>query len=221
MPVVIPVHTAIRAELKDSVKQAVSLNGRLEVLIADRPRQPSGNFHGKVDFSQPPWYAPVANAVLDLHALSRKLEKDIRTDLGLPVRYRGGSGANTRLALESAARLCEGTDDFMVRLSLRELGRWSRRALMILTEIRATDIHEEREVPRRLPRQPGEAERPCPWCRNRTLRLFPFRGEVRCVTPSCHDEEGRKPCARLEYSGHVGDFILLWQDNISGLPAAA
>jgi hypothetical protein len=218
---VIPVHVAIRTRLKESVNNTLALSKRLEGLIADKPRYPSGRFHGKVDHSPPPWYAPAANSFMDLHALSRKLERDFRGELDFPRRARGGSDANTRKALEALCRLAEGADDFMVRLGTRELDKWSRRALIILTELRAAEDYEEVEIPKRLPRQQGEAERPCPWCKNRTLRLFPFRGEVRCVNPGCHDEEGRKPYAHLKYSEHAKEMILLWQDNIPGLPEAA
>jgi hypothetical protein len=68
MPAVIPVHTALRSRLKDSVNHALALNVRLEKMIAVKSRTPDGGFHGKIDFSQPPWSAGAANAMMDLHA---------------------------------------------------------------------------------------------------------------------------------------------------------
>jgi hypothetical protein len=209
MPAVIPVHAAIRSDLRDSARHAVTLDARLESLIACKPWKPSGNFHGKIDFSQPPWYAPVAHCHLDLHALSRKLERELQGELGLPARSRGGSTPNTRKALDSVCRLAESADDFIVKLSIRELERWSRRASVAL---------EITEIPKRLPRQPGKPEAPCPWCENHTLRIKPLEGEIYCVNPQCRDENGDKPKASMVYSDIIGDFTILWQDNVVGLP---
>lgn len=210
MPAEIPVHTAIRVDLKDSVQHAVKLDVRLEALIPCRPWRPSGNFHGKIDFSQPPWYAPIANSHLDLHAISRKLERELRIELGLPQRHRGGSGVNTRKALEAACRLAESADDFIVRLSTKELEKWSRRASIAL---------EDTEIPRRLPRAPGMPEPKCPFCENHTLRSKPLDGEIYCVNPKCKDENGKKPKAVMEYSKIAADWVMVWQDGISGVPA--
>jgi hypothetical protein len=209
MPAVIPVHVAIRETLKDSVGHAITLDSRLELLIAERPSRPSGNFHGKIDFSSPPWHAPVAHCHFDLHALSRKLERDLRSELNLPRRYRGGSSSNTPKALHAVNRLAQGADDFIVRLSTKELEKWSRRASIAL---------ELTEAPKKLPRLPKEPERPCPWCKNRTLRILPLKGEIYCVNPACKDEEGRKPKASLEYSSIANDLVLIWQDNLIGTP---
>lgn len=191
------------------MKHAIILDGKLEVLITCRPSRPSGNFHGKIDFSSPPWHAPVAHCHLDLHALSRKLERDLRSELNLPGRYRGGSSSNTRKALHAVHRLAQGADDFIVKLSIKELEKWSRRASIAL---------EVTEAPKKLPRLPKEPERPCPWCKNRTLRILPLKGEIYCVNPACKDEEGRKPRASLEYSSIANDLVLVWQDNLIGTP---
>src|SRR5216684_1843952 len=99
MPAVIPVHIALRAKLKDSVNHALTLNDRLEAVIAVTSSDASGGFHGKIDFSRPPWCAAVANAIMDLHAQSRDAEACLRISLKLPKRERGGSGNNTRIAL--------------------------------------------------------------------------------------------------------------------------
>jgi len=209
MPATIPVHVAIRESLKDSVQHAITLDVRLESLIAERPSRPSGNFHGKIDFSSPPWHAPVAHCHFDLHALSRKLERDLRAELNLPRRYRGGSSSNTPKALHAVHRLAQGADDFIVRLSTRELEKWSRRASIAL---------EITEAPKKLPRLPKEPERPCPWCEHKTLRMHPLKGEVHCVNTACRDEEGNRPKASLEYSPVVGDLVLVWQNKAVGLP---
>ncbi len=203
MPTVIPHEIAIRERLKDTVSHALGLNEKLESVIAIKSKQPSGVFHGKIDHSQPPWAASVANCVLDLHAASREMEEWLRVSLHLPQRHRGGSSVNTRKALEAVVRLSQGADDHSVDRYIRELNGWCRRALIALGHT---------EPPRRIPRLPGEAEPACPWCHNHTLRMFPVAGLIKCVTPKCNDEEGRKPEARMEYSSHVGDFVLVWQD---------
>lgn len=209
MPATIPVHTAIREALKESVQHAISLDVRLEALIAERPSRPSGNFHGKIDHSQPPWHAPVAHCHFDLHALSRKLERELRSELNLPRRYRGGSSSNTPKALHAVNRLAQGADDFIVRLSTKELEKWSRRASIAL---------ELTEAPKKLPRLPGKSEPKCPFCENHTLRSKALVGEIYCINPQCKDDEGRKPKAQMEYSKVTGNWEVVWQDNIVGLP---
>jgi hypothetical protein len=209
MPATIPPHAALRTRLKDSAKDAVSLDTRLELLIASRPWRPSGNFHGKIDFSQPPWYAPVAHSHLDLHALSRKLEKEFRGELGLPCRVRGGSTGNTRKALEALCKLAESVDDFLVRAGMKELDKWSRRASVAL---------EETETPKRLPRSPGHPEPKCPFCEHHTLRAKPLSGEIYCIDMTCRDDNNQRPKAHMEYSGIANDWVMVWQDGIPGVP---
>jgi len=162
-----------------------------------------------VDFSQPPWHAPVANAYLDFHALSRKIERDLRFELGLPARYRGCSDANTKIALEAVVSLCEKADDFAVRVNTRELERWSRNASIALGMT---------EIPRRLPRSPGGTEPRCPFCKRRTLRSRALTGEVLCIDTTCKDGDGNRPRARMEYSSYADNMVLIWQDNVVGLP---
>lgn len=212
MPAVIPLHAALRTRLRESVSHALSLNERLESVIAVKSRVNSGAFHGKVDHSQPPWSAAVANAVLDLHAMSRDAEGRLRASLSLPYRLRGGSSDNTGKALESLLRLSEGAGDAFVRENIRWLDGWCRKASIALNEA---------EVPRRLPRMEGQGEPSCPFCECRTLRMLPLHGLIRCVNPECRDDKDRKPNARLEYSDHAGEIVLRWQDDIIGLPVAA
>jgi hypothetical protein len=210
MPQVVPVHVALRSALKESVQQAIILDERLEALIAVRSRQPSERFHGKVDHSQPPWNAQVANVILDLHAKAREMEAWLRASQGLPYRPRGGSGQNTRKALENISRLAEAAQDGTVRDHTRDLEKWIRNARVAL---------DETEMPKRLPRSPGLPEPKCPWCENHTLRMLPLKGQIFCIKPDCKDEQERKPKAQMEYSAHVGDWVICWQDNLLGVPA--
>ena len=203
-------HTALRNDLRDSIQQAVILSDRLEQLIAVRSQRPSERYHGKVDHSQPPWNAQVANVVLDLHAAAREMEAWLRMSQGLPYRLRGGSEGNTKKALENVSRLSEAALDSTVRDHIRLLEKWIRNARVAL---------DETETPKRLPRRPGEPEAKCPWCENHTLRMLPLKGKIFCIKPDCKDDEGRKPSAQMEYSAHVGDMIIVWMDGLAGVPA--
>jgi hypothetical protein len=196
---------AIRKRLADSAAHALELNARLEELIAVKPRQSSGNFHGKVDHSQPPWCAPVAYAITDLHALIRRMERELRAELGLSPRPRGGSGGNTRKACEAVLRLAESADDFTIRVFTRELDKWWRNAKIAIDEI---------EIPKRIPRSPGKPEPPCPFCENHTLRVKILQNEIYCVNPECKDEAGNKRKAYMDYSSIVGDWVVRWDDGI-------
>jgi hypothetical protein len=211
MPAPIPPEIALRDNLRDTVAYALGLNLQLEAVIAVKRKQPSGVFHGKIDHSQPPWAASAANAIMDLHAISRDLEYNLRYTSGLPSRRRGGSSANTAKALEAVCRIAENLPDDRVRDTSLELKRWAGRAKIALGVT---------EPPARIPRPPGGKEPICPWCENHTLRMLPAHGIIKCVTPGCADEEGRKPSAKLEYSSHVGDFVLLWMDGLTGVPTA-
>lgn len=211
MPPVIPDHRALRDALRESVVSSLRTNAVLESVIHVKVRQP-GTFHGKVDHSQPPWQASVANVVMDLHALSREMEAWLRLSQGLPRRDRGGSSENTRRALENVIRLSEVAEDGTVRGHTRELNSWERRADTVLGN---------REMPRKLPRQPGEPERVCPFCSKHTLRILPFQlnptGEhVKCTNVTCFDDQGIRPFARLEF--FQGEWVLRWQDGIIGIP---
>lgn len=203
MPAVIPVHVAIRVRLKDTAKDVLSYNERLEAVIAVKTAQPSGVFHGKIDHSQPPWNAAAADAIMDLHAWSRATERVMKRNLGFSERRRGNSSVNTTKALESITRLAEGSDDGSVRDVTGWLERWCRRASQVLGEA---------EAAKRLPRMEGQRAMDCPFCRQDTLRQLALAGTIFCIDVSCKDEEGRRPKARLEY--FQGDFILRWQDGV-------
>jgi len=210
MPATIPAHQAVRARLRDAAGHAAELSRKLEDIVAVKSRQPSGNFHGKIDHSQPPWHAPAAHAIMDLHALTRQMEAELRSELGFPSRPRGGSDQNTQAALDAVLRLAESADDWLARLYARELGRWSRKASVALGET---------EIPKRLPRIPGASEPKCPFCENHTLRSLPLAGDIFCINPVCTDENKKRPRARMEYSKDAGDWVMVWQDGIAGVPA--
>lgn len=208
MPKAIPADVALRERLKGAVTESLSLNDRLEAVIAVKSRIPGG-FHGKIDFSQPPWNAQAAHVVLDLHAWARDAERMVRYRLSLPARDRGGSAGNTKRALQRLCGHSEVLDDGLVTDHVRWLDGWGRRALTVLGE---------REPVRRLPRVPGEPSWLCPWCGRDSLRQLPAQALIWCVSPSCRDEEGRRPKGRLEPFG--GELVLRWMDGVISGAAA-
>ena len=129
---------------------------------------PGSGFHGKIDFSQPPWCASVAHAIMDLHAQSRDAEACLRIALRLPKRQRAGSSHNTRVALESVVRLSTARGDDSVKGNAPVARRVEQ---------------ESQHRPGMRPRPPegspgveGVPEPPCPFCKNRTLRMLPSKG---------------------------------------------
>lgn len=209
---------AIRATFSELIAEAADLSGRLEVLVGVKTRQP-GAFHGKVDHSQPPWNAPVAYAITDLHSLARFLEKDIRRKQGLPQRVRGDSDENTQNALKAVRRLAEGADDGLVGEYIREMSRWLRNARLAALGAGDDGPDLDRvEAPKRLPRTPGKPEPACPWCHNHTLRVKILENEIWCISPACPPEidgvKQRKQKARMDYSKIVGDWVIRWDDGV-------
>lgn len=197
----------IRKEYRVLCENAILLYVRLG-LVTSVKDSGAGRRTGKLDHSQPPWAAPAALAMLDLHAWTRRQEAEWKRKAGLPARIRGGSAGNTKIALRSLCDLSNSMDDGSVLGSLRELSRWTRRARIVLGEL---------ELPRRLPRSAGNREPACPFCHMRTLRMWALRGIVRCISPECRDSEGRRPVARMEWSGFTGQLELIWQDGGAGL----
>jgi hypothetical protein len=204
MPATIPEHVLLRSELRDVVATSLGLNEVLERIITIKSWRPAGgDFHGKVSHSPPPWNSSAANVILDLHSWSRSAEAALRREAGLPARWRGGSSGNTRCALDSVVRLAEGASDVPVRACKTWLGGWSRKAEVVLGTA---------EAAKRLPRELGQSEPGCPWCKRKTLRQLALEGQIFCVDPSCRDEDGNRPKARLEY--FRGELTLLWQDGV-------
>jgi hypothetical protein len=207
MPRIVSKHVALRNTLREVVKETIEFDECLEEIIAIKSKGSSEIFHGKVDHSQPPWNAPAAGLILELHAWARAAERAWRLTAGLPVRPRGGSRDNTRRALEALTELSEPLDDEMVHEGKGWLTGWCKRASTVLGET---------ESARRLPRIAGEKESRCPWCKRDTLRQMALAGVIFCIDPKCTDEDGRSPRAQLEY--FRGEWCLRWQDDILGTP---
>lgn len=205
---------SLRDQLQEIVRNSITLNERLErVLPTPLHTLPGEVRHGKVSAAPIPWYSRAAYLILDLHAQAREMESVLRLIAGQPVRDRGGSNINTYKALESVVALSWAVDDGKVQECKTWLEGWEGKARIALGEA---------DEPRRLPRHPGQPDPSCPYCSQRTLRFWALERLVRCINPSCYiDEEHKKRAiARMEFSGIVGDFVLVWSDNSVGLGAA-
>lgn len=201
-----------RTQLRKLTVLAAGLSVQLESIILHKPSSEGKASFSRISHSQPPWNAAAANAILQLSQLSRSTEAQFRALAGQKTRARGSSDKNTILALQSIAGFTEAVGDYAISRALRDLDTWVRRARTVLGEL---------ELPQRLPRLPGEPEPACPFCKRKSLRMFPLRGYITCVLPLslCHDGQWRKPRAQLEYSGFTKQFELIWQDNVVGFPA--
>lgn len=205
-----PVRSTVRERLSAAVTGAVDLTHRLELIIATPTSQLVGRGRaGRIDHSQPPWNAPVAHLILELHALARYLESDLRSLAGMGWLARGGDDANTVFALRALLNLSEAVQEGHLFEPAHQLNGWCSRALVVLGE---------RDLPQRLPRNVGQAEARCPYCGHHTLRFWSSRGEVRCVNPSCLDGDDRRPVARMDYSPVIQGWVLAWRDGTVGLP---
>jgi hypothetical protein len=182
---------------------------RLETLILTPSPDHNGPSSRQAPGSKPPWNTAAAVLVLDFSREVRAAELRLRLAISLPLRERGTSDKNTMLALDMILSLAEAAGDNRAAEEAMWLERWDARARRALGE--ASQLT-------RLPRQPGEPERPCPFCRCFTLRYLPLHGVVKCVNPGCRDEEGRRPSAQIEYSSFTGQLELVWMDGIDGLP---
>lgn len=201
----------LRVRLRELVAEATTVNTQLEQVIAlSTPMRSDGRKRGRIDHSQPPWNAPVAHLITDLHAEARDMEATLRRGLAIPDKRRGPSSANTAAALEAVANLAESSRQPLVAECVSYLHRWVGRAQVVLGE---------RDQPQRLPRSPGLPEPRCPYCERMTLRHLASRGEVRCINPECKTEQGRRPTARMEWSVVAMEWVLAWNDGYVGIPA--
>lgn len=193
----------------DLTREAWCLRGELELLIVHPERRVEGRtIH--VPGPRIPWHTRAANGIMDLAVLSRELEHDLEQQLGIGSgRKRGPSDGNTRLALEHIPRLLSGIRDHSVTAwATSLLDRWIVRAKIALGEVEPLE---------RLPRHEGMSEPSCPWCHAHTLRFQRGAGVVRCVNPSCRDENGSRPRALIEVGSLSGEPMLVWQTGETGI----
>lgn len=202
------VEVSCHDRLRTAIVQAVSHQAQLELALAAWPAR-----GGTGVFIPPgpkqPWNSAAANLIFALRCEARRTEIALRRAAGLPVRRRGGSDRNTISALRSALAAAAAAETDRVADAAQWLERWNGQAARVLGAASAVI---------RLPRQPGESERSCPFCACFTLRYWPLHGIVRCINPVCRDDDGRRPSAQIEYSRFTAQIELVWQDGVVGLP---
>jgi hypothetical protein len=207
-----PSASSVYTRIADAVTTLIVLIERLEAEVPEKAAHPYGSGgltprggHGPLSS----WNTQAAMLVLEMHAGLRELEQDLKYQVSGHIRTRGGSDANTSLALEGLPGLVAGLDYAGAMIVTRKLEGWAFRARLILGDI---------EPFSRLPRLPGEKAPACPYCKTPdSLRYRPFSGQVRCIKPSCRDTNGEPPAGRLEVGAYSGEASLAWADGMTGV----
>ena len=168
-------------------------------LIAE-PDTDATTVHGKPG-SRPPWNAPVAAAILDVHAGVRHLEAGLHAEVtGRPRRPRGGSDGNTLAAIRAISDLAVSAS----RDSIRHTERLLIRMVTAIRQLPAVDLDE------RWQRVHGAA---CPYCELPMLRLGERSGRVACLRyGSCYDRNGDHPVGFISRSVS-GEAFIAWADG--------
>jgi hypothetical protein len=150
--------------------------------------------------SCPPWNQAAANAWLDIHAAVRDLEREMRCEVTGSASCRGGSDANTTVALDAIGSMGGAVSQESADLAARVLSRLADAVLMLP----AVDLEE----------RPQRVRAPCPYCGRLMLRLLPRKGAVTCVAfGSCADADGRHPQGRIGRSLD-GSAVIEWADGL-------
>jgi hypothetical protein len=150
--------------------------------------------------STPPWNQAAANAVFDIHAAVRAVELDLRYEVTGTGEARGGSDANTVLALDAIAAFETAVTAVSASVAAGVLARLADAVLMLP----AVDLEE----------RPQRVRAPCPYCGRLMLRLLPRKGAVTCVAfGSCADSDGRHPVGRIGRSLD-GSAVIEWADGL-------
>jgi hypothetical protein len=183
------------AALSDAITTA-------EALITEPDTTPAGAIGGAAG-SAPPWNTAAANALLDAHQLTRRLEASLRHAVtghcGSP---RGGSDANTAAAIAAITRLAEAVSDDSAALAARLMDR----ATAAVDRLPAVDTAD---VWRRVV---GSC---CPYCGLGMLRVQARSGVVTCLRyGACSDSDGKHPVGHLGISQLTGDPLIRWNDGL-------
>jgi hypothetical protein len=151
--------------------------------------------------SRPPWNAAAAHALLDAHEGARRLEATLRYAVtGRPGRRRGGSTANTYLALDAVASLGHGVPEEDAHRAARYVDRLARP----IDQLPPVDLLEPCQ------KVSGVA---CRYCGTQMLRLFPRSGRVTCLRyGACWDANGQHPEGLLSQSVN-GEAMIAWADG--------
>ena len=141
-----------------------------------------------------------------IHTGARDLETEMRYRVTKTIRGRGGSDANTRLALRAVGGLVYAVPGPVADDAARRVAQWAENIRTV------GDIDQaHRWTP--LPQAPGCDPPPCPYCDLFSLRMSRTAYLVRCINSACVDDRDRRPVARMMAGGLTGDAYLAFGDG--------
>lgn len=154
--------------------------------------------------SPAPWH-PAAPTLFLIDEGVRRLEASLRQEVSghLGMR-RGGSYANTRLALRAVVNLSYGVPPDSARKAAKIISGWIRTARQEIAE-------DDR--PRPVPRAAGADPIACPYCDTYALRVVPRDARIWCINGECKDHDGERPQGVLDYDDGVGEGMIVWTDG--------
>jgi len=205
----------VSGELAQACEELGSWLAIAETLTALPDIEPGGRRAGKPG-SRPPGNQAALGVIMDAHAGVRALEAEFRFEVTGTRRPRGGSGANTEVALSALPDLADAVPvqheaGRPCRCAhceaLRQVGRWA----LAVRQLPAVD-----DAPRWVKLRAGPDGLPprCPFCETFSLRLAVESGEIWCWFPGCEDGDGNQPKARVEISRIGGIPVLAWSSGL-------
>lgn len=154
-------------------------------------------------FSRPPWNSEVACALFDTHAMIRDIESEMRQEVSGTVARRSHRSGNTGPVLAAITAMEVAVTRPTLRRAQRELGK-------VALRIRQLPAVDEALRWERLRNAPDEMPPACPYCECYSLKVAIVAGLVACFNPSCADDDGERPTARLDISRLDGSPVLAW-----------
>lgn len=197
---------SIHARLHTSTDTAWHLYCALELAVPHRLTvvdNAGGGGKQKRSASSIPWNSVAAGLTLEFHNKVRGLESSLNEQVTGYTKRRGSSHANTRYAVDAIGKLCDASDENTVVGVLGFFDGWSRRADAYFTPEHGLY---------RLPRQPGEGEARCPYCRYKTMRWNPSRGQAICVNPQCRNTDDQRPRWEAKFNVLGGQLVFHWNE---------
>ena len=203
-----------------------------EVLVTRTDHHPGGPAPGGGPAESGwPGNTQAANVVMDAHAGVRALEREMRVAVSGTIITRGGSDANTAIAVAQIAAMSIAAGDEHRALAMRLIHGWTVAGQRLPAVDEAARWVRIRLVTRcpacraKLPPPPQRCsecgELPplppaCPYCKTYNLRLAEGAYVVACFHPDCPErKDGRRPQARLDLSAlPPHEPVLRWQDGI-------
>lgn len=199
---------SVHERLRETADHAWHLYCALEATVPHQrgtgfdPAKPS---HQRLSAATAPGNSVAANLTRDFHREIRRLESHLKERLtGVYPKRRGSSSANTRYATDSVVKLCTTSDIGTVLGVLNYLTTWTRRADVLFNP--ENGLH-------RLPREPGEKETPCPYCKHKTMRWHPPRGQAVCIDPDCLNHDGNRPIWTVQYTFIDNQLTFRWDET--------